>query len=134
MDARKYGCLASIIAFGGVMMLAAYFTGSCSRSASHILVEPKYDPVNLRRWQELHVGMTKPQVQQLLGQPAGKLIYPPSPNHRYGYANFWEYSCTRMIRQDPFANEAASRAYVVYFDTNNIVTSWREPLTGDHPF
>jgi len=82
--------------------------------------------VNLDGWTQLRVGMTEAEVRALLG----------SPGHDSGrgsetvdgkttvFPRFWEYNWS----SDFFSHEPHEKAYVVYFDTEDKVESWRRPL------
>ena len=82
--------------------------------------------VNLDGWTQLRVGMAEAEVRALLG----------SPGHDSGrgsetvdgkttvFPRFWEYNWS----SDFFSHEPHEKAYVVYFDTEDKVESWRRPL------
>ena len=83
--------------------------------------------VNLAGWQHLEKGMTKPQTIALLGDAPSKSG--PSRTVSGGETNttqeVWAYNWTIGLFS---CGEVHPRAYAVYFDEEEKVASWREPL------
>jgi hypothetical protein len=83
--------------------------------------------VNLEGWAKLKEGMTREQVIDLLGDSSTK--WGPGTftigDDEYATSERWEYNWT--IGFSLFGG-VHPKAYVVYFDENGHLASWREPL------
>ncbi len=75
-------------------------------------------PVSAKAWSQLRQGMTQAEVRDLLGLSWATM-------ESSGSGSWWAYNWS-----DGFQNDVAPsyRAYVVFFDENKRVKSWREPV------
>ena len=78
-------------------------------------------------WQRLKPGMTKTQVEDLLGEPSSR-YEPRKENGKVVIAEErWQYgdNLSTLATGAVFPSEAHPRAWVVYFDEKGAVTSFR---------
>jgi len=72
-------------------------------------------------WSRIRVGMTKEQVQALLGEPPNKKT--TSLEHVNDSQDWWEYGYVSSV----LAPVPDNRSYVVYFSRSGSVVSFRAP-------
>lgn len=78
-------------------------------------------------WERLKPGMTKAQVEDLLGEPSSR-YEPRKENGKVVIAEErWQYgdNLSTLATGAVFPSEAHPRAWVVYFDEKGQVTSFR---------
>jgi len=89
--------------------------------------------VNLAGWAKLEKGMTRKQVIHLLGDShnkAGASTFTIGDDE-FETSERWEYNWTVGI---PLFGEVHPKAYVVYFDVDGKLATWREPIEeGNDP-
>ncbi len=79
--------------------------------------------VNTQAWKRLRVGMTKEEVEKLLGEAPSKNRSEPSDRgQKVRSVDYWEYGYTYG-----FVPIAHPKAFVVYFNPNGKVASFRGP-------
>jgi outer membrane protein assembly factor BamE (lipoprotein component of BamABCDE complex) len=88
--------------------------------------------VDLAGWQQLEIGMTESQVEEVLGKPDSKL----------GRSTFtlggeetttpqtWEYDWTIGLS---LVGNTHPKSYLVRFDSDGKLASWREPIDQQDP-
>jgi len=91
-------------------------------AAKQFFSEGPIKAVDLRGWSSLQTGMTREAVQSLLGEAQSqsrvdKMLVDGKP---VPYAAYWEYNWRGVFHPHP-------KAYVVYFDKEGKLISWREP-------
>jgi hypothetical protein len=97
------------------------------------LMKPRALPgVDTQLWAQIKVGMTKEQVQTLLGDAPSKskCEYPSGgkhPEEELSKTEFWEWGFTYGLLA-PVPHE---KAFVVYFDHDGRVSSFRAPQVAD---
>ena len=93
------------------------------QNLAHTILEPgKIQTVNVDGWKMMKVGLTKGEVIKLLGDSASKRQIDVNDDGFSSTQQFWEYNYKSGVFQGP-----DSRAYVVYFNSEGVVTSFREP-------
>jgi len=95
-----------------------------------LLKEGPTAQVKVEGWPKLQTGMSKDEVASLLGPSSCKTKV--ESNDKDGKASitmdFWEYNWTGGLS---LIASAHPKAYVVYFDKDGKLSSWREPLEKD---
>ena len=84
--------------------------------------------VDTQRWAQLKLGMTKEEVQNLLGEAPSKQNIEPSDKSKLSdqtFREFWEWGFTYGILA-PVPHE---KAFAVYFDQDGKVSSFQSPQT-----
>jgi hypothetical protein len=79
--------------------------------------------VEREAWKRVRVGMTKHEVEALLGEAPCKRT--TRQEHVAGGQDWWEYGHVSSI----FAPAPDNRSYVVYFDSDGRVASISEPTS-----
>jgi len=89
---------------------------------------PRYET----NWNRIHAGMTRAEVESMLGQPSSTYVPPPAdPNAERrrspARGERWQYgdNLSTLATGAVFPSEAHPRAWVVYFDEKGNVRSFR---------
>jgi hypothetical protein len=85
-------------------------------------------------WSRLRCGMTRPEVEQLLGRPSSTFVPPAAPDgtvppDRGPRGERWQYGDTlsSMATRAMFPDEADERAWCVFFGADGTVSGFRPP-------
>jgi hypothetical protein len=115
-----FGTLVLIVLVGGFIYLKYFFT-------LHLFEDGPTKNANLSGWTKLEEGMTKDQVISLLGDSWAKSG--PGSFTLGGTTNTtperWEYNWKIGLG---LFGQVHPKAYVVYFDQDGKLSSWREPI------
>ena len=91
---------------------------------------PRYET----NWNRIHAGMTRAEVESMLGQPSSTYVPPPpdpSSSMRPSPARGerWQYGDTlsSMATRAVFPDEADERAWCVFFGPDGTVSGFRPP-------
>jgi hypothetical protein len=118
------GIISLVVIFG--LSYAIYEWKVTQNFAKGIFGPGKITAVNLDGWEKMRVGMTQEEVIKLLGDSSSKRKFTVSGDNFSSTQRFWEYNYKSGILQSP-----DPRAYVVFFDSKGIVTSFRAPLNDN---
>ncbi len=134
-NGNQIGCLLAfaVCAIVGLFLLRQ-FSGAVSGS------DPDSPKLDTKAWAKLSVGMSKSQVSNLIGSPLTVVSHPPTPTNQFPrpryllrYANYWQYNTAATAGwQQPLSLEPHPNAYLVHFDTNDLVESWQTPEDRTH--
>jgi hypothetical protein len=110
---------------GRAIVAAALATGLLAPAGC---APPQYE----QNWQSLRPGMTRDQVEALLGKPSSTYVPPPAkgedaapgrPRERWQYGDTLSSLGTRAL----FPDEADERAWRVFFGADGRVTEFERP-------
>ncbi len=112
------------IIFGAIFLIISI---SCFKIYTHWAMKDFFKAgqttnVRLSDWTKLEKGMTKDQVS-LLGDAS---IKESLGNKELPFPEMWQYNYQKFtFLGKPKAHD---KAYVVYFDNNELLSYWREPI------
>ena len=110
-----------------VVLCAAFIWITGAKQFSDFLFSPgPATAVNLDGWRSMRVGMRKEEVTQLLGDSSSKHELKIRGDEFSSTQYFWQYNYKSGVFQGP-----DPRAYVVFFDSNGIVISFRAPINNN---
>jgi len=110
----------------------ALLASGCARDRMSYLTPGPIRSVDPEGWKQLCTGMTKQEVVVALGDPQAKKTEGPRTITTNGETTttprveYWEYNWSGGMLGDPHG-----KAYVVYFDEEGRVKSFREPIEKD---
>jgi hypothetical protein len=127
---RRVLIAVAVLAIGG-LAAAGYIYYQADKVGREIgkqiaeeIIKPRPLPgVVAQRWAQLKVGMTKEEVQKLLGDPPSKSVVSNASSR----SEFWEWGFTYGLL-GPVAHE---KAFAVYFDPDGKVSSFHSPQVAE---